>query len=72
VEGRDPRIAVQVLTKGNFDEVFRRAMKADRAENHVVVTINSSRTGPLIFGYASMSLPLGDLLDGFDTAPLST
>jgi hypothetical protein len=58
---------VKALTKGNFDEVFKRAMKADRSEDHVLVTINSSRRGPLIFGYTTMSLPLGALLDGFDT-----
>jgi hypothetical protein len=66
--GRDPRVAVQVLRRGeNFGEVFKQAMKADRAENHVVATINSSRQGPLIFGFASMSMPLGSLLNGFDT-----
>jgi hypothetical protein len=65
--GRDPRVAVQVLRTETFGQVFQQAMKADRTENHVVVTINSSRRGPLIFGYASMSLPVGDLLDGFDS-----
>jgi hypothetical protein len=65
--GRDPRVAVQVFEEGNFDRVLKQAVKADLAENHVVATINSSRQGPLIFAFASMSMPLGSLLNGFDT-----
>jgi hypothetical protein len=65
--GRDPKVAVRVLAEGYFDRVFKRAMKADRAEDHIVATINSSRQGPIIFGYASMSMPLGSLLNEFDT-----
>jgi hypothetical protein len=59
--GRDPKVAVEVVKTKNFDLILRQAMQVDWPE--VVVTIDASRRGPPIFGFASMSMSVGSLLD---------